>query len=132
MFDIGWTEITAIVIIAVLVIGPKDLPKAMRTVAKWVGKVKGMMREFQGNIDEMIKETELEEVKNQISSARTYDVNSAVSKTIDPEGEMSKAMDFSKESADFNASMKESTETPEKSNPDTETAAVPESADKKS
>jgi sec-independent protein translocase protein TatB len=108
MLDIGWTEVVTIVILAVLVIGPKDLPKAMRTVARMIGKIKAMMREFQGNIDEMIKETELEEVKKQISSARTMDLNAKMQETIDPKREMDKALDFSEEAADFNKSMKES------------------------
>ncbi|MDV7338760.1 Sec-independent protein translocase protein TatB [Terasakiella sp. A23] len=107
MLDIGWTEIAVIIVIAILVVGPKDLPKAMRSVAKIVGKVKAMMREFQGNIDEMIKETELEEVKNQISSARTMDWDNKISETVDKDGELSKAMDFSKEAAEFNQSMQD-------------------------
>lgn len=107
MLDIGWTEIAVILIIAILVVGPKDLPKAMRSVAKIVGKVKAMMREFQGNIDEMIKETELEEVKNQISSARHMNLNNKISEAIDSDGELTKSMDFSKETADFNKSVQE-------------------------
>ncbi|SCA54926.1 hypothetical protein MTBPR1_10173 [Candidatus Terasakiella magnetica] len=108
MLDIGWTEIASIVIIAVLVIGPKDLPKAMRSVARMVGKVKGMMREFQSNIDDMIKETELEEVKKQIQSVRSEDFSRKIEETVDKDGDLTKAVDFSKEAADFNNSMKES------------------------
>ncbi|WP_135078145.1 Sec-independent protein translocase protein TatB [Terasakiella sp. SH-1] len=111
MLDIGWTEIASIVIIAILVIGPKDLPKAMRSVARMIGKVKGMIREFQSNIDDMIKETELEEVKNQIQSVRTADINRKIEETVDSKGEITKAMDFSQEAADFNKSMQESSDT---------------------
>lgn len=114
MLDIGWTEIAVILVIAILVVGPKDLPKAMRSVAKIVGKVKAMMREFQGNIDEMIKETELEEVKNQISSARHMNLDNKISETIDSDGELSKSMDLSKEAADFNKSMQDSDKPAEK------------------
>jgi len=112
MLDIGWTEIASIVIIAILVIGPKDLPKAMRTVAKIVGKVKSMMREFQSNVDEMIKETELEEVKKQIQTVRSPDFSNKIEKAIDTDGEITKAMDFSKQTADFNNSMKETADVP--------------------
>ncbi len=97
MFDIGWTEIAAIAVIAILIIGPKDLPKAMRSVAKMVGKVKAMMREFQGNLDDMIRETELEEVKKQISSVRTADIENSIAKEVDPDGELKQAMDLSEE-----------------------------------
>lgn len=107
MFDIGWTEIVTIVVLAVLIIGPKDLPKAMRGFAKMIGKAKAMMREFQSNIDEMIKDSELEEVKKQIQSARSFDIKSQISNAIDSDGEIQKGLDVSKEAADFNKSLKE-------------------------
>ena len=107
MLDIGWTEIAIIVVLAILVIGPKDLPKAMRSMARMIGKGKAMIREFQSSMDDMIKETELEEVKNQIQSARNFNVKSQIAKAIDSDGELEKAMDFSKEKDEFNKSMKE-------------------------
>lgn len=106
MLDIGWTEIATITIIAILIIGPKDLPKAMRGLAKMIGKAKHMMREFQSNIDDLIKESELEEVKKQIQSVRNFDVKEQITKTIDPDGEIEKGMDVSKEVSDFNKSLK--------------------------
>jgi sec-independent protein translocase protein TatB len=105
MLDIGWTEIAIIVIIAILIIGPKDLPKAMRTVAHMIGKVKGMMREFQNNIDDMIKETELEEVKKQVQSLRHGDLSQTIESTIDKDGSIKKAMDFQEENESFDQSM---------------------------
>jgi len=111
MFDIGWTEIVTIVILAVLIIGPRDLPKAMRAMAKMIGKAKHMMREFQNNVDDMIRDTELEEVKKSIQSARNFDVKSQVAKAIDSDGSIEKGMDLSKEAAAFNNSMKEPTPT---------------------
>lgn len=107
MFDIGWTEIVTIVILAVLIIGPRDLPKAMRAMAKMIGKAKHMMREFQNNVDDMIRDTELEEVKKSIQSARNFDVKSQVAKAIDSDGSIEKGMDLSKEATAFNNSMKE-------------------------
>lgn len=107
MFDIGWTEIVTIVILAVLIIGPRDLPKAMRAMAKMIGKAKHMMREFQNNVDDMIRDTELEEVKKSIQSARNFDVKSQVAKAIDSDGSIEKGMDLSKEAAAFNNFMKE-------------------------
>lgn len=63
MFDIGASELLLVVIVALLVIGPKDLPRALRTVGKWVGKARAMSRHFQTGLDAMIRESELEEMQ---------------------------------------------------------------------
>ena len=97
MFDIGWTEITFILIVAIIVIGPKELPRVLRTVGQWVGKAKSMTSEFRGHVDDMIRDTELDEVKKQIDSAGSFDPNSALEDTIDPGGEIKSAFDFNEE-----------------------------------
>lgn len=107
MFDIGWTEVAVIVTLALIIIGPKDIPKTMGTIARWIGKAKAMAGEFQRNIDDMIKEAELDEVKNQLQTMRTFDIKSQIENAVDEGGEIRKSMDFSKEAADFNRSMKE-------------------------
>lgn len=61
MFDIGATELLLVAIVALLVIGPKDLPLAMRTAGNWVGKLRAMTRHFRIGIDAMIREAEVEE-----------------------------------------------------------------------
>jgi sec-independent protein translocase protein TatB len=94
MFDIGWTEITVILVIAIIVIGPKDLPKVLRTVGQWVAKAKAMTRDFRGHVDEMIRETEIDEVKKQIDSIDKFDANSALENTIDADGDIREAFDF--------------------------------------
>lgn len=63
MFDVAPTEMLVLAIIALLVIGPKDLPKAMRFVGKWVGKARGMARHFRSGLDTMMREAELEEME---------------------------------------------------------------------
>src|SRR3712207_8449880 len=63
MFDIGYTELLVIAIVALVVIGPKDLPRVMRTVGHWVGRARGMARHFRSGIDTMIREAELEEME---------------------------------------------------------------------
>lgn len=65
MFDIAPTEFMLVVVVALLVIGPKDLPKAMRFVGKWLGKAKGMARHFRAGMDTMMREAELEELEKQ-------------------------------------------------------------------
>lgn len=63
MFDIGYTELLVIAIVALVVIGPKDLPRVMRTVGAWVGRARGMARHFRSGIDTMMRESELEEME---------------------------------------------------------------------
>src|SRR5436305_13659437 len=63
MFGIGYSELLVIGIIGLVVIGPKDLPRVMREVGRWVGKAQGMARHFRSGIDTMIREAELEEME---------------------------------------------------------------------
>ncbi len=88
MFDIGWTEIAIIALIALLVIGPKDLPQAMRTVSHWVKRIRGMAREFQSGVDDMIRDAELDGIKEEFSTVADSDLNAMVENTIDPDGTM--------------------------------------------
>jgi sec-independent protein translocase protein TatB len=63
MFDIAPTELLIVALVALVVIGPKDLPRVMRTVGQWVGRAKGMARHFRSGIDTMMREAELEEME---------------------------------------------------------------------
>ena len=63
MFGVDSTELIIVAVAALIFIGPKDLPAAMRTVGRWVGKVRGMARHFNSGIEAMIREAELEEME---------------------------------------------------------------------
>ena len=63
MFDIGFDELLLVAIVAIIVIGPKDLPLALRTVGRWVGKVRRVSGHFRSGIESMIREAELEEME---------------------------------------------------------------------
>lgn len=63
MFDIGAAELLVIIIVAVLVIGPKDMPLAMRTAGRWIGKVRKVSAHFRTGIDAMVREAELEDME---------------------------------------------------------------------
>jgi sec-independent protein translocase protein TatB len=63
MFDIGYSELLLIAAVALVVIGPKDLPRVMRVVGQWVGHARGMARHFRSGIDEMIRQSELDELE---------------------------------------------------------------------
>ena len=63
MFDIGAAELLVIIIVAVIVIGPKDLPLAMRVAGRWIGKVRRISAQFRSGIDTMVREAELEDME---------------------------------------------------------------------
>ena len=63
MFDIGASELLLVVIVAIVVIGPKDLPLALRTAGRWIGKIRRVSGHFRSGIETMIREAELEEME---------------------------------------------------------------------
>lgn len=67
MFDIGWSELLVIAIVALVVIGPKDLPHAFRTAGQWVAKARTLAREFQSHIDELMRESQIDDMKREFS-----------------------------------------------------------------
>lgn len=73
MFDIGASELLLIVVVAILVIGPKDLPRAMRTAGRWIAKMRKVSSHFRSGIDAMIREAELEEMEKEWK-ARNADI----------------------------------------------------------
>ena len=79
MFDIGWSELLLIAGVAIVVVGPKEIPQLMRTVGQWMGKAQRMARHFQSGIDEMIRQADLDDVRKEISS-----INRDISGAIDP------------------------------------------------
>ena len=62
MFGVDSSEFLVVALVALLVVGPKDLPKLLQTVGRWVGRARGMARHFRSGIDTMIRESELEEM----------------------------------------------------------------------
>jgi sec-independent protein translocase protein TatB len=93
MFDIGWSEMAIILLVALIVIGPRDLPKVARTMGRWVAKGRAMAREFQTALEDMARETELDTVKKEIEKAARTDFGKTIEKTIDPTGELGSAFD---------------------------------------
>ncbi len=63
MFDVAPTELLLVAIVALVVIGPKDLPRVLRTVGQWVGKARGVARQFRSGFDEMIREADLADME---------------------------------------------------------------------
>ena len=86
MFDFAWSEIALIAVVAMIAIGPKDMPAAMRAVSGWVKKARRMAGEFQTHVDEMMREADLSEVRASINEIRNFDIKGEIEKTIDADG----------------------------------------------
>jgi len=69
-FGIGYTEIMVIALVAIIVIGPKDLPKVLRALGRTTAKLRGMAREFQSHLDEAMKDAGLDEVKKEVQNLK--------------------------------------------------------------
>lgn len=93
MFD-SWSEIFVIALVALVVIGPKDLPKVLRTIGQWVGKAKRVSYEFKRHVDDMVRESELDEVRQQIRNATNTDPAAFAQNTIDPDKKLREAIEF--------------------------------------
>jgi sec-independent protein translocase protein TatB len=65
MFDIGWGELVVIGIVALIAIGPKELPTVLRSLGQWIGKIRHMAAEFQGQFQEALREAEVADLKKQ-------------------------------------------------------------------
>ncbi len=88
MFDIGWSEMAVIALIALMVIGPKELPNAMRIVAKWARKARSLAREFQSGVDDMIREADLDDARKAFDATKTFDIDKVLEDTVDPTGSL--------------------------------------------
>ena len=70
MFDIGWSEFALIAVVALIAIGPKELPGVLRTMGQWMGKARKMAAEFQGQFQEAMREAEMADLKNSFDEVR--------------------------------------------------------------
>ena len=70
MFDIGWTELVVIAVVALIAIGPKELPGVLRMVGQWIGKARRMAAEFQGQFQEAMREAEMADLKKSFDEVK--------------------------------------------------------------
>ena len=117
LFDFGWSEILLIGVVALIVIGPKDLPKALRIAGYWMRKARALSQEFHNSVDEVMRETELAEMRQELKKATEIDLDLALEEKIAPgEGRAEHAAtpelpDFS--AAAYEAEVAAETEQPE-------------------
>jgi sec-independent protein translocase protein TatB len=71
MLDFSWSHIVILLIVALVVVGPKDLPRLMRIVGQWMGKARAMANEFRRSFDEMARQSELDELRKEIENLRS-------------------------------------------------------------
>jgi sec-independent protein translocase protein TatB len=93
LFDLGWSELLLIGVVALVVVGPKDLPKALRVAGYWVRKAREMSREFQTHVDQMIREAELEEVHQEITKVGEFDLEHEIRRSVDSDGSLAEALE---------------------------------------
>jgi|SRR5712691_1587118 len=92
LFDLSMTELMLIGVVALVVIGPKDLPKALRIAGFWVRKARTLSREFQSSVEQMIREAELDEMRQELKKASELDLEKEFRNTIDPTGSLAESL----------------------------------------
>jgi sec-independent protein translocase protein TatB len=90
--DFGMSELLLIGIVALVFIGPKDLPKALRVAGFWVRKARTLSREFQSSVEQMIREAELDEMRQELKKATEIDLDKEFRNTIDPTGSLAESL----------------------------------------
>lgn len=84
MFEIGWTEMLVIAVVMIVVVGPKDLPKMLRTFGRTAAKLRSMAGDFQKQFNEALKEAELDDVKKSVDSLRSLNPANEIKKSLNP------------------------------------------------
>ena len=90
MLDLAWSEIALIAVVALVVIGPKDLPEAVRGVARGVQKLRRMAGEFRSQADELVREANLDELRQQIQDIRNFNMRDEIERAVDRDGTIRK------------------------------------------
>jgi sec-independent protein translocase protein TatB len=92
MFDLSWSHIAILVVVALIVLGPKELPNAIRTGAQLLRAGRKLAGEFRSSVDELVREAELDETRRSITQAMTEGIDNTIGKTIDPSGEIKESL----------------------------------------
>jgi sec-independent protein translocase protein TatB len=92
MFDFAWSEFALIGVVALIAIGPKDMPAAIRTITGLVKKARKMAAEFQTHVDEMVREADLGEVRDHVRNLRNFDIRGEIAKHVDGDGAIRRAI----------------------------------------
>jgi sec-independent protein translocase protein TatB len=107
MFDIGWQELFIVAILALIVVGPKDLPRAIRNIMGLVRKARIMARDFQVGIDEVVREADLDDMKNDIEKLSNGEIDKQIKSAFDPRGDLTSNIDFTEIEEELNDTLNE-------------------------
>jgi sec-independent protein translocase protein TatB len=119
MLDIGWQELFIVAVIAIVVIGPKELPRAVKTVAQLLRKARGMAREFQDGIDDLVREAELDDLKKEITDGSPTSIAQHIENTIDPSGDLKDAVREIDPTSEVRDALDTTEESPSPADPET-------------
>jgi sec-independent protein translocase protein TatB len=92
MFDFAWSELALIGVVAMILIGPKDMPVAIRTVKDVIRKARAMASEFQTHVDDMVRDADLKDVRDSINEIRNFDIKGTLEKAVDADGTIRDAL----------------------------------------
>jgi len=92
MFDFAWSEFALIGVVALIAIGPKDMPAAIKTITGLIKKARKMAAEFQTHVDEMVREADLGEVRDHMKTLRNFDIRGEIAKHVDGDGTIRNAL----------------------------------------
>jgi sec-independent protein translocase protein TatB len=92
MFDFAWSEFALVGVVALVAIGPKDMPGAIKAVATMIKKARRMAGEFQVHVDDLMKEADLSEMRTHLNDLRGLNLRSAVERTLDPDGSLARTL----------------------------------------
>ena len=92
MFDIGWPEMMVIGVLTLIVVGPKELPRVMRTAMGVIRKIRMMAGDFQNSMEDIAREADLADIKKQVESAETKKISAEIEKILDEDGSVTETI----------------------------------------
>ena len=107
MFDIGWQEVFIVVILALIIVGPKDLPRVIRNIMGLVRKARLMARDFQEGIDDVVREADLNELKGNLDKLSDDNISEQIKNTINSTGELTGDLGLVEIEKDLNSTFNE-------------------------
>lgn len=99
MFDVGWSEMAIIAVVILVVLGPKELPHALKTMSHWLRAARKLGAEFQSGVNEIVRDAELEDARKQLQGLTKNTIEKKIGAAIDPTGDIKKAMTETVEAA---------------------------------
>ena len=115
MFDLSFAHMAIIVVVALLVLGPKELPNALRTVSALMKNARKLAGEFQSGVNEIIREADLEDARKQLAEVQSLNKNqiqAAIEKAVDPTGEVKAALKIDEDTSAAPVPLPPATDTP--------------------